>query len=1503
MPECVPRRSPPPLNSTLDYPSSPPAHPHPHTSDVTLAPSSRSRSPSRDGVPSPSESNKFDGLLQAVNVLSMTMLESQRRSEALLEKILLAVDPRAVPSNRAGTSSTTPVRRQNFLQIPDLEIAPPATDPPARNTAPPVRVSQSHRNDRQQQFTTNQTEIAARPRLSELPIFGGSEDQLIPWLSNLTEWPRRLGLEILDDFLFRPGPPMVNFLKGPALTWFDDKLTTGGFSSFVDFQKQLLKHVLGYSWRHSLERTIQKRVEGKEPLDIYAANLRHLIFLAYMDYPRSERDERVAYAFSQGLKDPSERLQCLYRLEERRETTVDDLLALLRVFRSGGDKPEPLSVAALPLTREGYRKGDSERSVASNSRCFRCNRPGHHAKDCNYALVPKKSILENGITLTFSAEEERKLPQGTKFIRALAVAESDPETEQIGNSDGLPPPEQPIFLRALTSIQTRSKTHWVKRDTRVEIRLPWLDQPLLALFDCGADITVINAEHSDGAKMLDIPLPSVKDASDNTVTFVGASRETLIMGGHQFTTLVVWANLSIDAILGMDVIGPWMLFPKWSSNVITSEKDPSIRIPFVREHGLALSQYRLELSESDRGNEEKMYFNLELPTEGMIDPLSWVDPKLTLEEQGIVISPVLKHATLLDQKPTRCNVLRCSIKLTDSQPVHMPPRRVNPVKLEVIQKQVKAMLENGVATPSNSPYAAPVHLVNRWNSDGTPREPRFCVDYRRLNAITVKDQYYLPAVDDLLRSLNGYSYFAAFDLRSGFWQVEMDAGSRPLTAFTFPGGLYEYNVMPFGLCNAPATFQRLMDIVLGPLKHDTALVFMDDILVKGKSVEELARNCEAVLTQLEKANLRLNPQKIRLGFRRLKYLGHVISEAGISPDPEKVQGIRDFPSPRSNHEVQIFMGMVNYYRKFIPNLTDHSRSLETLAAAKAWKWTEIEETAFQNCKDALTADALLTHPDYSLPFVIQTDASSIGLGAVLLQIQQGVEKPLWYASRALSQAEAKYHARELECLAIIWALRHFRPIIEGCEITVVTDHESLIWLMGQDVPQGRLARWVLELQGTNFSVIHRKGTAHGNADALSRATHIHDLCSLTLPADSNTSWRDQVQRHQEEDPQYPTLLQKAKNEEEGYCVQEGLVCKKVKVRGRDWTAVVTPKTLQKEILTSYHSEPEAGHFGAQLTFETIRRRYYWKGMRKEIKNWIRECSTCTLTRRSRDKPSGLMGIVQANDLNQVICIDHVGPLRNRKRKWILVMMDSATRWLEAGIVTSLSSKTTAKFIQDNWLCRYGAPEAILTDNGTSFAGSPVRKLLNKWQVIHHRTSPYHPQANPVERQHSDLKRILRTAIEEGVEWEERLQESIFSLRNRVCNPLGTTPSELVLGFPSRMPRDLTLQTQDPNQTWGAARTRDLICREQKKKWYDRNRKDVEYKQGDLASIRRHQPFGALVSPYIGPFSVCGRANRFSYFLKHVNTGQKIRRHVQDLKPWHAPQEEEEGGDVTVTSPA
>ena len=437
------------------------------------------------------------------------------------------------------------------------------------------------------------------------------------------------------------------------------------------------------------------------------------------------------------------------------------------------------------------------------------------------------------------------------------------------------------------------------------------------------------------------------------------------------------------------------------------------------------------------------------------------------------------------------DLVKHEIKLTNYVPFKERYRRIPPHQYEEVRKHLDEMLQIGAIHHSNSPWASAIVLVRK--KDGALR---FCIDLRKLNERTVKDAYSLPRIEDSLDSLNGSCIFTSIDLKSGYWQVELDEKSIPLTAFTVgPLGFYECVRMPFGLTNAPATFQRLMESCLGKLHLNWCIIYLDDVIVFSKTPEEHIEWLEAVFKKISNAGLKLKPSKCEFFKKRIHYLGHIVSNKGIETDPKKIEAIVKWPGPRTVHEVRKFLGFTNYYRKFVYKYAQIARPLNKLISGENAKkknrkveWGEDQETSFCELKDACTKTPVLAYADYKKPFRVNTDASERGLGSVLYQKQDdGTFRVIAYASRSLSKTEKNYNAHKLEFLALKWAItERFHEYLYGGNFEVFTDNNPLTYVLTSAKLDATGQRWVASLANYNFKIFYRCGHSNVDADSLSR---------------------------------------------------------------------------------------------------------------------------------------------------------------------------------------------------------------------------------------------------------------------------------------------------------------------------------------------------------------------------------------------------------------------------------
>lgn len=460
--------------------------------------------------------------------------------------------------------------------------------------------------------------------------------------------------------------------------------------------------------------------------------------------------------------------------------------------------------------------------------------------------------------------------------------------------------------------------------------------------------------------------------------------------------------------------------------------------------------------------------------------------------------------------PLTCTeVLQHEIRVTDPRPITTKIYRYPKIHEKEVDKQMSEMLKQGIISPSTSPYNSPLWVVPKKSDASGEKKWRVVIDFRKLNDVTVGDSYPLPSIEYILDQLGHSSYFTTLDLSSGFWQVKMKPDDIPKTSFSTPTGHYEFNRMPFGLKNSPSTFQRLMNIVLCGLQGLHCFVYLDDIVIYASSLEEHTMKLKSVFSRLRLNNLKLQPDKCEFLHREIAYLGHVITEKGVKANPEKIRSIKDYPKPKDEKQIKQFLGLLGYYRRFIKDFAKHAKPLTQLLKKDVkFHWDESQETAFNHFKSILTTEPILQYPNWKEPFVLTTDASNFAIGAILSQGPVGKDLPIAYASRTLNKAETSYSTSEKELLAIVWAVKHFRPYLYGQKFKIVCDHRPLTWLFNCKDASSRLVRWRLKLEEYDYEIVFKPGRINSNADALSR-----NPVMLTL--DTDEKYEDFIRFHYE----------------------------------------------------------------------------------------------------------------------------------------------------------------------------------------------------------------------------------------------------------------------------------------------------------------------------------------------------------------------------------------------------
>ena len=900
------------------------------------------------------------------------------------------------------------------------------------------------------------------------------------------------------------------------------------------------------------------------------------------------------------------------------------------------------------------------------------------------------------------------------------------------------------------------------------------------------------------------------------------------------------------------------------------------------------------------------------------------------------------------------DVLSHGMRMVSSETSKLGPGRLPLSQYEVVKEELARMTRLGVIEPSSSSWASPIVLVKK--KDGSTR---FCVDYRRVNNLTIKDSYPLPRIDDTIDALRGSKWFSTLDLASGYWQVPMAPEDAEKTAFTTQFGLYQFKKMPFGLANAPATFERLMELVLSGLHWEICLIYLDDIIVFSETFEEHLTRLQLVLRRLKQAGLKVTPKKCHLFQFQVEFLGHIVSAAGISTDPKKTESIDSWPPPKSIRDVRSFIGLCSYYRRFVKGFADIAKPLYMLMEKDAvFSWTAECEQAFQTLKSALVTPPILAYPSEKEVFILDTDASSVGLGAVLSQVQDGVEKVVAYYSRVLSSTERKYCVTRRELLAVVKAVDHFHHYLYGRHFIVHSDHGSLRWLMAFKKLEGQMVPWLNFLNTYDFDIQHRSGKLHGNADGLSRRpctdckhcsrhesreqeapmweNEDHHFCAVLRHAsDDSQMWVEpwsttQLQQWQQDDivlrkvvqwvetQQKPpfreiqaegSLLRQYWSSFESLLLSDGVLYRRMNDADPPVLRLVAPPKVRTKIFLFLHDSKTGGHLGITKTVSSAKQRFWWPGMKADVKRWCQYCDRCQRRNlRQGPKHTTLHQEPVGSPMERVAFDILSFPEETAHgNKVVLVICDYFTKWTEAVPLKDHQASTVADALITQFFLRLGFPRIIHSDQAPEFTSELMQELCQLLEIHQSKTCPYRPQSDGlVERFNRTLIDMLSKFCGERCDdWDDHLPYLLCAYRATISESTGMSPNLMMLGREATLPIDLMFPSNAPFPTYRCrteyvewvkqsiqnnfelARVNLRAAAQRQKRYYDERTKQRQFDIGDWV-LRFYQPNlrNKLQSPYIGPYLVINKPGEVTYTIQRDPSQKPVTIHVDHLKRYY-----------------
>ncbi|HLP34775.1 MAG TPA: reverse transcriptase domain-containing protein [Amoebophilaceae bacterium] len=731
-----------------------------------------------------------------------------------------------------------------------------------------------------------------------------------------------------------------------------------------------------------------------------------------------------------------------------------------------------------------------------------------------------------------------------------------------------------------------------------------------------------------------------------------------------------------------------------------------------------------------------------------------------------------------------CTAYKPRIPLNTEQPVFTPQYQIPFMMRKAMSEAIKAFLKMGVIQPSSSPYNSSSLMVPKRDGGF-----RLVVDFRRLNKHVVTDFHPLPRIQQIMETLHEAQYFTVLDLLHGFYNLEIDENDREKTAFSTHDRHWEFIRLPMGLKNSPSIFQRLMQIVLSGCLGTFAFIYIDDILIHSKTAERHLQDLTTILQRLKRAGLRIKASKCQLFRTEVEYLGFLTGREVLKVNPRKMEAITNFPRPVKVRDVQAFLGLIGYFRIFVRNFAERARPLyQLLKQDQQWHWTKECEDLFLAFKKILSEAPVLAFPDFTKPLILTTDASGYAAGAILSQIQDGMERIIASASKVFSDKETCYSNTEREMTAVVYGIDHFKSYLWGNKFVVYTDNNAVAEIARQDKTTSRKAfKWYTILHEYDFVVKHRDGKAMPHVDALSRypaiqekdRREIHYLSPSWQTTDFTpildfSRWRDEMKTVQT--PNKTSLYE--------YERIDDLLYRKSLVE-RDRRELFVPEKVRSYVLAAYHDSPAMGHTGEKRMLAAMKGTVYWPQLSQDVHNYVASCKKCQLHKSHRTKIQTAGRPAPTTCLAEV-SMDLVGKLPRSFSgyHYVLCVQDRLSRFLIFVPIRDKQSDTVIKAFLAGWICRFGVPSKIVSDRGTEFMSSLFEALCKFLGVKHCPTTAYRPQGNSEnERAHQHLHNYISMYLDEADagNWDTLLHYAAWAHNSAVHRTLKRSPLEVLTG--------------------------------------------------------------------------------------------------------------------------